>query len=397
MKPRPLLVIFFIVFVDLLGFGLIIPILPLFAQELGASEAVVGLVAASFSVMQFLFGPFWGGLSDRYGRKPVLMASMVLMGGSYLLFAQAHTLWWLFVSRLLAGIAAANISAAQAYISDISEPANRAKNFGIIGAAFGLGFIVGPPVGGFLKDHFGVEWVGYAAAAFSFLNLGLCAVLLRESLAVKNTSKALFSNPLKEIFSVLGRDTLRQMMVLNLVFITAFSMMQITSTLLWAGQYGLTGTQIGYLFLFIGVLAAVFQGFLVGPLNRRFGERTLLINGIVLMMIGLAMMPLPTPAYFIPVQLLALGLISLGNAFLTPTLSSLLSKVAPPGEQGLLMGTAQSFASLGRVLGPILGGLLYGLHPILPFEVSALLMASCIALALGLLAKPAIRAVMNPT
>ncbi len=394
MKPRPLLVIFLIVFVDLLGFGLIIPILPLFAQELGASNVLIGLVAASFSIMQFIFGPFWGGLSDRYGRKPVLMISMLLMGLSYLLFAHAHTLAWLFVARLLAGIAAANISAAQAYISDISAPADRAKNFGIIGAAFGLGFIIGPPVGGFLKDNFGIEWVGYSAAAFSFMNLILCGLLLEESLKEKNTSKPLFANPLVEIFRVIQRDTVRELMLLSLVFVSAFSMMQITSTLLWAGKYGLSGTQIGYMFLFIGVLAALMQGLLVGPLNRTFGERKLLLNGILLMLVGLAMMPLPDKANFLWVELLSLTLISLGNAFLTPTLSSLISKVAAPGEQGLLMGTAQSYSSLGRVIGPVFGGALYGIGSAWPFGVSAALMGICFIMAFGLLAKPGLKAVL---
>ncbi|NBC06094.1 MAG: MFS transporter, partial [Bacteroidetes bacterium] len=178
----PLIVLFITIFIDLIGFGIIIPILPIYANDLGASGAEIGLVAASFSFMQFLIAPFWGNLSDRYGRKPILLISIAITGLGYLIFSQASTLFLLFAARIVAGIGSANISTAQAYISDITPPDKRAKAFGIIGAAFGLGFIFGPPLGGFLKNNFGIDYVGYVAAGLSAANLLLAYFMLSESL-----------------------------------------------------------------------------------------------------------------------------------------------------------------------------------------------------------------------
>ena len=384
MKKRPLLVIFLVVFIDLLGFGVIIPILPIYADQLGAPPWVIGLVASAFSIMQFLFGPFWGNLSDRLGRKPILMASMLLMGLSYILFAYSHTLLLLFASRILAGIAAANISAAQAYISDITPPERRAKNFGIIGAAFGLGFIFGPPVGGFLKAEYGIEAVGWAAAAFSGFNLLLTVLLLPETLKDPSERVQLFANPFKELGATLKRPLIRELMLLTLVFITAFSMMHVTAALFWEQEYGLTEKQIGLMFMYIGVLAAVIQGGFIGKFNRWFGEKRLLILGTILLMVGLGLMPFPPKEWFYPWEFITLAIISVGNAFLTPTVSSLLSKISGPREQGLIMGAYQSFGSLGRVFGPIVGGWLYGFRYTLPYIASAFLMGICVVMAVEL-------------
>lgn len=377
MKNKPLLVIFLVVFIDLMGFGLIIPILPIYADQLGAPGWVIGLVASAFSIMQFLFGPFWGNLSDRLGRRPILMGSMALMGLSYVLFAHSASLALLFASRLLAGIAAANISAAQAFISDITPPERRAKNFGIIGAAFGLGFIFGPPIGGYLKAELGIQAVGYAAAAFSFFNFLMAWILLPETLQDRSERVSLFANPFKELRATLKRPVIRELVMLTFVFITAFSMMHVTAALFWEKEYGLSEKQIGFMFMYIGVLAAIIQGGLIGKFNQWWGENQLLVAGTILMMLGLVLMPFPPKSWFYPWELVCLAVISVGNAFLTPTISSLLSKISGPKEQGLIMGAYQSFSSLGRVFGPFIGGWLYGFSFQWPYLASGVLMAFC--------------------
>ncbi len=374
MRNKPLLVLFVTIFIDLLGFGIIIPILPIYADELGAPSWLIGLIAASFSFMQFLFAPFWGGLSDRIGRRPVLLYSILLVALSYLIFANAFTLALLFVSRMLAGVGSANVSTANAFISDISNPDNRAKNFGIVGAAFGLGFIFGPPLGGFLKTHYGIEWVGYVAALLAGLNLIMAFFLLPESLSEKNKNGPLFPNPFKEILSIFPRTNIRSFMLIQFIFVAAFSMMQITASLMWEEHYDLTEAEIGYVFAFVGVSVALIQGTLIGRLTRVFGEQKLFIAGHFFMFAGLLSMPFVPVNWFVPVELLSLLAIAFGSAFFTPTLSSLLAETAGKHEQGKIMGLLQSVGSLSRVVGPFLGGALYGYYYYVPYITAALLM-----------------------
>ena len=378
------MIIFMTIFIDLMGFGLVIPILPIYAQELGASAFAVGMIVASFSIMQFFFAPFWGNLSDRLGRKPVLLTSMVLMAGSYVLFAFSYSLVVLFLARTMAGIASANLSAAQAYISDISTPENRAKNFGLFGAAFGLGFIFGPPIGGFLKSRYGIESVGLTAAGLSLFNLVWAYLVLPESIKEKNPKAPLFANPLNDIWRSLKRPALRELLIMNVVFITAFSIMQITSSLLWSDEYALNEEQIGYMFAFIGISVALIQGTLIGFFQRKLGEKRLLIAGNVLMGLGLVSMPFVPPAHFIPWELVCLLLIAFGNSFLTPTIMSMLSRRSTAQEQGKILGVNQSVGSLSRVLGPLIGGAAYGIGPHEPYLISGLLMLVTTGLALAI-------------
>lgn len=385
MKQSPLLVLFVTIFIDLLGFGLIIPILPIYANELGASGTVIGLVAASFSFMQFLVAPFWGNLSDRKGRKPILLISILITGLGYVIFAYASNLFLLFAARIVAGIGSANISTAQAYISDTTPPDKRAKAFGIIGAAFGLGFIFGPPMGGFLKSNFGIEYVGYVAAALSAINLLMAYFLLSESLEKpKSASGPLFENPLSDFRYGLSKPVVNELLIINFIFITAFSLMTVSVTLLWEEHYGLNEEQVGYTFAFLGVITAIVQGGLVGWASKTFGDRTLLIAGYVLMFFGLTSLPFVPVEYFIPLELFAIVLIALANGALTPTITSLLSKNSSEKEQGRILGLGQSVSSLGRVVGPFLGGYLYGLHYQYPYIGSGFLMIVCLLLALRL-------------
>ncbi len=373
MRNKPITVLFVTIFIDLMGFGIVIPVLPIYANELGASGTMIGLITASFAIMQFLFAPFWGGLSDRYGRRPILLASIGLMGLSYLLLAQAESLWLLLLSRMLAGVGAANISTANAFISDVTPAKDRSKNFGLVGAAFGLGFIFGPPLGGFLKDHFGMASVGYVSAAMAGGNLLMAYFMLPESLQTEERSgkKSLFPNPFGEIIRVLPRKELSRLILSNFLFLSAFSMMQITASLLWKGQFELNEAEIGYTFAFVGVTMAIVQGGLIGPFTRWFGEKRLYVVGSLLMALGLAILPLVPPDYFVPLELVGLLLISFGNAFFTPSIFSLISQRAGRQEQGKILGLMQSVGSLSRVVGPFIGGTLYGAFYYLPFLVAA--------------------------
>lgn len=364
---KPLSVLFITILVDLIGFGIVIPILPIYADSLGASGFTIGAVAGIFSLSQFVFAPFWGGLSDRIGRRPVLLASIFITTASYLLFAFADSIALLLLSRALAGFGSANISAANAFISDITPPEKRAQNFGIVGAAFGLGFIFGPPLGGLMKNEFGIEWVGFSAAILGLLNLIMALLFLPESIKERNAHAQIFPNPFAELGGIWKRVNVRGFLLSNFLFITAFSMMHITSSLLWEERYGLNEAEIGYTFAFIGLMVAIVQGVLIKYFKAWFGERRLYLSGSILLGIGLLAMPFVPVSLFIPLELLALLIISVGNGFFTPTVSSLISRNAKSNEQGRIMGLLQSVSSLARIIGPLIGGTLYGLHLSFPY------------------------------
>ncbi len=380
MKNKALVVLFLTIFLDLMGFGLIIPILPIYAKTLGATDAIVGLLGASFSIMQFVFASFWGGLSDRYGRRPIMLISISIMIVAYILFANATVLWLLFATRLLKGFGAANLSVAQAYISDVVPAEKRTKAFGIIGAAFGLGFIFGPSIGGIVNEFHGVAGVGYFAAALGTLNLVLAWFFLDETLKVKSTSVQLFPNPFKDIIQFRAVPEINALFTINFVYVLGYSMMQITATLLWAEHFGLSELHIGYTFAYIGVLAVIIQGGLIGYFNTWFGEKNLLFFGTILVSMGLFSMPfVPTDKFYL--ELVSMTLLSFGNALLTPTVSTLLTTYAPDDAQGKILGTNQSVGSLARVLGPAIGGAAYGFHYSYPY-----ILAGSIALVVSILA-----------
>ena len=237
MNRFPIIILIITVALDMLGFGIIIPVLPIYADQLGAEEWVIGLIGTSFAAAQFMFTPFWGGLSDRVGRKPVLLYSIAIIACSYFILSVADTLLLVFIARIIAGIGAGNLSVAQAFISDSIIPAKRAKHFGYLGAAFGIGFILGPPLGGWLKVNFGIEGLGLVAGGISILNLGLVYFLLPESLKQKSPDSTIFRNPFSEIQAILPRKELRGILMIHLLFMTAFSMLLVTASLLWSREY----------------------------------------------------------------------------------------------------------------------------------------------------------------
>jgi multidrug resistance protein len=367
-------VLFVTIFLDLMGFGLIIPILPILSKELGAPYWQIGTIAIMFPFMQFLFASFWGGLSDRFGRRPIMLVSIFITALAYVFFAHATTILLLFISRALSGFGAANLSVAQAYISDVTEPSNRTKAFGIIGAAFGLGFIFGPPIGGYVKENFGLIYVGYVAAGFSFINLIMAFFLLPESLHERTANRKLFPNPFSDVIAGFKTEMTGSLLLINFVYVAAFSMMQVTAALLWEEHYDLTESEVGYTFSYIGILAVIIQGALIGWFNKKLGERNLLIMGNILMLVGLLFMPFVPKALFVPLELVLLALLSLGNSFLTPTINTLLSNNTDRASQGKILGTNQSVGSLARVIGPQVGTALYGLAYYMPYVAAAVIM-----------------------
>lgn len=380
---RKLAILFLTVFMDLLGFGLVIPILPIYSVELGASAFEVGMIMAVYALMNFVFSPFWGSLSDRHGRRPVIAGTVFITAMGFLLLANAHTLLLLVLARMLAGIGSANIATSQAYITDVTEPQNRAKALGMIGAAFGLGFIFGPPVGGYIKAHFGMDAVGYVAMCLSLINLILILLFLPESLDEKDAGNKIQVKPITNSIMALRNERFRDLFVTSFIYITAFSMMQITVALLWEQHYGLNEEHIGYMFAFIGLASAIVQGGLIGWLTRTYGEEKLMVYGCILLGIGLLMIPFVPVAYFVPLGFVPVLFLSLANGCMMPSISSLLSRNAEKKEQGQVLGMNQSFGSLARVIGPTVGGFLYGWHYTSPYVGGAIMMVGALLFVLA--------------
>ena len=378
---KPIIIIFITIFIDMLGFGIIIPILPIFSKELGAANYQVGLIAMSFPIMNFLFAPFWGSLSDRYGRRPIILVSVLITGLAYLLFSQTVNLWLLLLSRILSGIGSANLSVAQAYIADITPPQERAKSMGLIGAAFGLGFIIGPTAGGYMKSISStgqVDWVGYLAAGLCLINLLMAYFLLQESLKEKQKNVRFNFKVISGIVAELRKPTIRELLLINFIFITAFMMMQISVTLFWKEKIGLNEVEMGNMFAFIGLATVIVQGGLVGRMVKKFGETKLLTYGTYLFILSLIMIPWVTPKTFLPIELTAFAIMALANGCITPSITSLLSKSADPKDVGQVLGVNQSFGSMARAAGMGLSGFIYGIEFHLPFITGAVMMLLCI-------------------
>ncbi|MBX2972171.1 MAG: MFS transporter [Flavobacteriales bacterium] len=371
---RRLLILFVTIFIDLMGFGIFIPVVPIYARELNASDALVGDTGALFSLMMFVFTPVWGSLSDRFGRRPIILWALGISAASYLMFANANTLFLLIASRMLTGVGSGNITAAQAYITDITPPEGRAKAMGLIGAAFGLGFIFGPPMGSFIYMHFGVEWVGYAAAIICVLNMVAVWFFLPESLQEKVRDRAIRVKPITGAIKALKEERFRDLYLISFIFITAFSMMQMTIALFWTDDYGLNKEEIGWMFAAVGLASAIVQGGMIGWLQKTFGERKLMIYGCLSMAVGLGMIAFIPQSLFLPLNIVSIALLALGNGCLNPTILSQLSKNAEQREQGEVLGLNQSFGSLARIVGPAIGGRLYGWHHALPYIGSGVIM-----------------------
>jgi MFS transporter, DHA1 family, tetracycline resistance protein len=409
-------VLFGIVFADLLSFGILIPQLGLYAVEFQASPLQVGLLVSVYSLMQLVSAPLLGRLSDRVGRRPVLLFSIAGSVVGYLLFAFARSLPLLFLARVVDGLSGGNISTAQAYVADVTGPQERAKGMGVIGAAFGLGFILGPAVGGVLGRLGGNLAIGLGAGGLALLNWLAAFFLLPESrrwgevtaLPVRTVATRAFRMP------VVGLA-----LALFFLFTTAFSQMEGTFSLLLLSQepavrplvfegalLGLparvdpvlleaVSLRSGLLFAAVGVVSALVQGGLIGRLKRRFGEPNLVVAGVTLTALGLLLLPLmPSYGWLFPPMVL----LGVGSSLHNPSLSALVSLHAPGARQGEVLGTYQAMGSLGRIVGPALGGFLFGaLGVAAPYQVAAVMLGAGLVLALQLRARARVTGHPAPT
>lgn len=357
MKRSPLVIIFVTVFVDLVGFGIILPLLPYYAETYGASSLAVGLLFTSYSLMQFVFTPVWGRLSDRYGRRPLILMSLAGSCIGFLIFGLARNLILLFLARVVAGIAGAIIPTTNAYIADITPPETRARHMGLVGAAFGLGFILGPAIGGLLAP-FGYDKPAFLASAMAGVNLLFAYFRLPESLTPEirfRTRSQRF-----DVHNLLL--TLRHPyigLLLGILFLAtfAFSNMEATFALLNEHRYGLSARETGFLFTYVGFLLTIIQASLVGHLVRLLGERMCVVVGTFSMIFGLLYLPY---ASSVPVYCAFIAFLAFGSGVNNPSLHALLSRHSGIDEQGGVMGIAHSVSSLGRILGPMWGGFTFG-------------------------------------
>ena len=393
--------VFLTIFLDLLGFGIIIPIQPFYAEAFGASPTQVTWLGAVYSLMQFLFVPVWGRISDKVGRRPVVLVSIAFSIVGFVLFGLAGSLGMLFASRLLSGFGNANIATVQAILADVTAPEDRARAMGLVGAAFGLGFIVGPGVGGLLGGWFGPSAPAFAAAGMSAVNWLFAYFALPETLADEARKEAQRSKtrgrPMRAAFR---RVELRPLLVLIMVTVTSFALMEqclglyiehtwVPKALLaQAGSPEQTELHKRAIFLttwvliLVGVVATVVQGALIGPLNRRFGERRLVQVGLVFAGAGMVGVPLAGMLGLYWVMLPASALLAVGSGLYTPSLNASLSKAVSASEQGGVLGVGQALGSGGRVLGPLIAGPLFEITPEAPFLVAGVGLFLAVTLAI---------------
>jgi multidrug resistance protein len=356
-NPRASLVILFSVIVlDLIGFGIVIPILPFYAEIHGASATVLGLLLTSYAAMQFLFSPLWGKLSDRIGRKKVLLLTMAGSVLGLLILGWAPNLLFLFVGRIVSGIFGANISVATAYVTDVTTEENRAKGMGLIGAAFGVGFILGPAAGGILSTH-GYSTPIYFAALLSALNILYAYFRLGDP-------KAEVARIPITAGKILADGDIRKMCLLNFLFTLGVAQLEATFAFFMMDRFQYNAKQVAYLLVLMALIMVLVQGGLIRRLAPRFGEKRLLEAGALLLGVSFLAIPYsPTVALL----LLPLSLASLGRGISQPSLLSLASKFSPEHYRGGVMGVFQSSASLARVIGPVAAGTLYDIKAPLPF------------------------------
>jgi len=365
-RKASLLALFLTVFIDLIGFGMVIPFLSFYAREYGASGIAVGAVVGIYSIMQFFFAPVWGRLSDRIGRRPVLLISLTASFTGYLMFGFAHSLGVLFVSRVIAGVGGANIGTAQAYIADMTTHEDRAKGMGLIGAAFGMGFIFGPPLSGILsavgtRHHFhGNLFPGLAAALLSLTAFVIALTVLAESKPESLTPRSGLPPQFdRRIWSEIAHNRLLASLMAGL-FLTLLAVagMEISVTLHARERFGFRQIDMAYFFLFMGVIVAGIQGGLIGRFSKSVGEKVLLIIGAASFTLGFTLVP---SIYRVQLLYGVAFLIAIGQGLCYPSLTSLVSKIAPESERGSLLGLATAVGSLARFIGPILAGFLYDL------------------------------------
>jgi len=395
MKPKGTAAISFIlltVFIDVLGIGIIIPIIPqLIGQLTGQPEVMTpeslsfssgygGWLMFSYALMQFIFSPILGGLSDRYGRRPILLISLLGLGIDYIFHALAPTITWLFVGRVIAGFCGASFTTASAYIADVSEPEKRAQNFGLIGVAFGLGFIFGPTLGGIIGKNFGVRAPFYVAAGLSFLNFIYGYFVLPESLPAENRRRFELkrSNPVGSLINIKRFPVLYSMLASFLLIYLAAHAVQSNWTFYTMYRFGWDMADVGYSLAVVGILVAAVQGGLIRIIIPKFGQKTSVFIGFSLYAIGLVLFGIAGQGWLMYVFLVPYCLGGVAG----PALQGIISSQVPPNEQGELQGTLTSIMSVTSIFGPLMMNGLFSLFtspaaplvfPGIAFETGALL------------------------
>lgn len=363
-RKSQLAVIFGTVFIYLLGFGIVIPILPLLSQDFGASAVETGLLLSVYSLMQFIFAPFWGSLSDKWGRRKILLGCLIGEAVSYLIFAYADQLSELFVARILAGFFGASISTASAAISDITPAHSRSKGMALIGAAFGLGFLFGPAIGGLLslwgqsistEPGFPVRFAMYWVAGICFVTFLFGFRFLKETLTTENRHT---SSPhrFRRLANAFSQPTVGPLMLV--FFLTSFAMSSMEMNLVLyvkeKFQWGIREVSFG--FAYIGIVMVITQGYIVRKILPRLGENIVLRMGLMSFSLGLIGVAISPSVYWMG---LAMTFLALGNGLSNPSILGSISVLTSEKEQGIVLGSTQSLASLGRIIGPFVGGLLF--------------------------------------
>lgn len=351
-RRSPLVIIFITVLIDLIGFGIVIPVLPLYAERFGASPLVIGLLLASYSATQCLFAPLLGKLSDRVGRRPVLLLSLIGTSMGFLLMGLAQTLWLLFTARIIDGMTGGNISTAQAYIADVTSPQQRSRGMGLIGAAFGLGFIIGPAIGGLLSRVSPAAPFFFAAALAAGNALALYW-LLPESVPLEQRVRPRHPVAPRPLFSTANERRLIPVFATYFCTTVAFSLLTATYPLFTQRRFGYDATHNGYIFACLGIVSALIQGGLLGWLLKISSDKMLAIAGTILLMLSLLMLPM---SQNVTSLLLMTAGVAIGHGLIAAPLNGLASKRASAELQGRVLGFMQSIASAARIAGPVVGG-----------------------------------------
>ena len=388
LRGSPLLPIFLIVFIGLLGFGIIIPVLPLYAKSFNASPATIGILLASYSLMQMIATPYLGALSDKYGRRPILLLSQSGTFLAFILLGLARSLPLLFVARILDGISGGNISTAQAYISDVTDERNRTKAFGLIGAAFGIGFIAGPALGGFLARNGNYAAPAFAAAAMSLITVILTFVMVPESRPPERRTEVRQPRivDVEGFRAAIKLGQLGLLLAIFFVFNLAQASFQGMFALFTLARFSFGARETGYVLAYVGLLAALLQGGAIGPIVKRFGERRLVQTGLVVAAAGLIASALVKSWLLF---LVTLAPLAIGLSLATPTLNSLLTHASSDEAYGHVLGLSQSVAALARVLGPLVAGFIFDYIGVpAPFLFASLLLLGAFLAARNLRRKP---------
>jgi multidrug resistance protein len=368
MKKGALGALFLTVFVDLLGFAIVVPLLPRYAEDYRASNAAIGLLMASFSAMQFLFAPVWGRVSDRVGRRPVIMVGLFGSILSYVLFGFADSMVLLFASRVAAGVFGATIGTAQAYIADVTPAEERGKGMALIGAAFGLGFAFGPALGGLAHEHLGARAPGLVAAGFSTVAF----LLAWRSLPEPARRTAARHGWFPSLGAALSTPRVPPILCVSILSTFAFAAFESTLSRFTKARWGYDPGENGWIFTYVGFCLLLAQGFLVRRYMKRVGELAFTVAGTATLAVGLVLVGLAPGT---GAALGALPVVVLGFSMVTPSLASLLSRATAAERQGEILGVYQSGLALARIAGPFAGNLLFRRSPEAPFWFGAAVMA----------------------